>query len=46
MKKWTEEAVDLRGTPFFLSDHQIQWVESTLSAMTLDEKIGQLFIYL
>lgn len=46
MKQWTEAEVDLREGPFFLSDHQIQWVESTLPSMTLDEKIGQLFIYL
>ena len=39
MKQWTEAEVDLREGPFFLSDHQIQWVESTLPSMTLDEKI-------
>lgn len=35
--------VDLRAKPFYLNDGQIQWVEDTLSSMTLDEKIGQLF---
>lgn len=36
--------VDLRAKPFYLNDEQLSWVESTLSSMTLEEKIGQLFI--
>jgi len=35
--------MDLRSKPFYLSDEDIAWVEDTLSSMTLDEKIGQLF---
>lgn len=38
--------VDLKAKPFELSDAQIQWVESTLAGMSLDEKIGQLFVLL
>ncbi len=35
--------IDLKGKPFYLKDEDIQWVESTLSGMTLEEKVGQLF---
>ncbi len=35
--------IDLKSKPFYLSDEDIAWVESTLSAMTLEERIGQLF---
>lgn len=35
--------MDLRGKPFYLSDEDIAWVESTLAEMTDDEKVGQLF---
>jgi beta-N-acetylhexosaminidase len=35
--------IDLKGNPFYLKDDDIQWVESTLASMTLDEKVGQLF---
>lgn len=38
--------VDLRSRPFYLSDEQIAWVESNIASMTLEEKIGQLFINL
>lgn len=38
--------VDLKAKPFTLSDDQIQWVEATLAAMSLEEKIGQLFVLL
>lgn len=38
--------VDLKAKPFELTDEQIRWVEDTLSTMTLEEKIGQLFIVL
>ncbi len=38
--------VDLRAKPFYLSEAQIAWVEETYASMTLDEKIGQLFVLL
>lgn len=34
--------VDLKARPFGLSDGDIAWVEETLAAMTLEEKLGQL----
>ena len=36
--------VDLKKKPYNLSDEQIQWVEDTIASMTIDEKIGQLFV--
>lgn len=36
--------VDLRENPFYLSDSQCEWVEKTIASMSLEEKIGQLFI--
>ena len=36
--------VDLQSAPFSLDDAAVAWVESTLGSMTLEEKIGQLFI--
>ena len=36
--------VDLKAKPFCLEDGDIRWVEETISAMTLEEKIGQLFV--
>lgn len=38
--------VDLKAKPFYLSDEDIKWVEETLAGMTVEEKIGQLFIML
>ncbi len=38
--------VNLKAKPFELDDAQIQWVEDSIAGMTLDEKIGQLFILL
>ena len=38
--------VDLKAKPFHLSDGDISWVESTIAGMTIEEKIGQLFINL
>jgi len=35
--------VDLKGNPFFLSDKEIEWIESTKKSMSIEEKIGQLF---
>ena len=36
--------IDLRANPFFLEEEQIEWVQTTLAGMTLEEKIGQLFV--
>ena len=38
--------VDLKAKPFYLTDEQVAWVEKTMGEMSLDEKIGQLFILL
>ena len=35
--------MDYRGNPFFLQQEEIAWIEETLSGMTVEEKIGQLF---
>lgn len=37
-------AVDLKAAPFNLNGDAVAWVESTLAGMSLEEKIGQLFI--
>lgn len=36
--------VDLKAKPFYLSDEEINWVEETINNMTIEEKIGQLFV--
>lgn len=36
--------VDLTKKPYNLSEEDVQWVEKTISRMSLDEKIGQLFV--
>ena len=36
--------VDLSKKPFCLDEKQLQWVEDTKASLTLEEKIGQLFI--
>ncbi len=33
----------LKAKPFYLNEDNVRWVESTLSGMTLEEKLGQLF---
>ncbi len=38
--------VDLKAKPYYLSDEDIAWVESNIKEMTIEEKIGQLFINL
>lgn len=38
--------VDLRKNPYYLNDDQIRWVENTLSSLSIDEKISQLFTIL
>lgn len=35
--------IDLKASPFFLSDEGLSWVEDILSQMSQEEKIGQLF---
>lgn len=35
--------VDLRATPYHLSDEDIAWVEQTIASITPEEKVGQLF---
>ncbi len=35
--------VNLKATPYHLSDADIQWVEQTIANMTDEEKVGQLF---
>ena len=34
--------IDLKGKPFYLDDEDIRWVEETIDAMSLEEKIGQI----
>lgn len=36
--------MDYKGNPFFLNDEQITWVEEMLGKMTLEQKVGQLFL--
>ena len=36
--------VDLKAKPFFLDDEQIAWVKATRDGMSLNEKLGQLFV--
>ena len=36
--------VNLKAKPYYLSDEDIKWVEDTIAGMTIEEKIGQLFI--
>lgn len=38
--------VNLKAKPFYLSDEDIAWVESTIAGMTSEEKVGQLFFQL
>lgn len=35
--------IDYKAKPFCLSDEEITWVEQTLSELTWEEKVGQLF---
>ena len=37
--------IDLKEKPFYLNENQIRWVNDTLSSMSEDEKIGQLFSF-
>lgn len=36
--------VDLKAKPYNLGDDDIKWVKDTINSMTLEEKIGQLFV--
>ena len=38
--------VDLRAKPYCLNDEDIKWVKDTISNMTAEEKVGQLFFQL
>ena len=38
--------VDLKAKPYYLSDEDVSWVESTIASMTDEEKVGQLFFQL
>lgn len=38
--------VDLKAKPYHLSDEDIKWVKETIADMSVEEKIGQLFINL
>lgn len=35
---------DLKAKPYFLNDEDINWVNQTIAGMTIEEKIGQLFV--
>ena len=37
---------DLKAKPFFLSEEDVKWVKETIAEMSIEEKIGQLFINL
>ena len=37
-------SLDFRAKPFNLSDNDIKWVEDTFNSLSLDEKIGQIFV--
>lgn len=36
--------VDLTKKPYYLKEEDVQWVQNTIENMTLEEKIGQLFV--
>ena len=36
--------VDLKAKPYNLTDADINWVQETIDSMTIEEKIGQLFV--
>ena len=35
--------IDFKGNPFYLDDEAVEWVESTFSEMSLEDKCGQVF---
>ena len=40
------DAVDLTARPFHLDADAVRWVRETIASLTLEEKVGQLFINL
>lgn len=38
--------VNLKAMPYFLCDEDIKWVNDTITSMTDEEKVGQLFFQL
>ena len=40
----TKYKVDLKAKPYNLDDESVQWVKDTIANMTIEEKIGQLFV--
>ena len=36
--------VDLKSNPFFLSEEQISWVYEQKNSLSLEQKVGQLFL--
>ena len=38
--------IDLRARPFYLDNEAAAWVEHTRDAMTVEDKVGQLFCVL
>jgi beta-N-acetylhexosaminidase len=38
--------MDLKAKPFNLDDSQIEWVNKTLGSMSLEDKLGQLFLFM
>lgn len=38
--------VNLKAKPFYLNDEEIEWVQTTIDSMSIEEKIGQLFVNL
>ena len=37
--------MNLKSTPFNLDDQAIRWVEDNFQALSLDEKVGQVFVF-
>ena len=45
-KRVASDSVDLSARPFFLDADAVRWVHETVASLTLEEKVGQLFINL
>ena len=39
-----EIKIDLKAKPFYLEDDQIEWIKNTIEGMSLNDKLGQLFL--
>ena len=37
--------MDLKANPFFLKDEDIEWVRETFDKLTLEDKVGQIFVF-